>query len=124
MDCMLPSHCPSARLPDSLKWCSKAQLLKGIGMRLVGPGIVAAQHPQAVRQLQGVAFIAIVDSTSGSASLKAKQLGVSKGYGSYYDFLFSSRYGSLHNTTSNHIRFSIIVTALEAQHMLFPTSSL
>jgi predicted dehydrogenase len=88
--------------------------MKRIGMGLVGPGFIAAQHLDAVRRLGDVDIIAIAGSTLESATAKAKDLGIAKAYGSYSDLIAAPDIDVIHNTTPNYMHFPILMAALQA----------
>lgn len=89
--------------------------MKRIGMGLIGPGFIAAQHLDAVRRLGDVDIIAIAGSSLESASLKAKQFGVSRAYGSYHELISDPDIDVIHNTTPNYMHFPIAMAVLEAR---------
>lgn len=89
-------------------------LVKKMGMGLVGPGFIAAQHIDAVRRLGDVEIVAIAGSSLQSASSKAKQFGVSRVYGNYHDLISDPDIDVIHNTTPNYMHFPVLMAALEA----------
>jgi predicted dehydrogenase len=86
--------------------------MRRIGMGLVGPGFVGAQHIDAVRRLGFVDVVAVAASSEASARTKADALGVAKAYGSYEALIADPDVHVVHNTTPNHLHGPVIRAAL------------
>jgi predicted dehydrogenase len=87
---------------------------KKLGMGLVGPGFVAAQHLDAVRRLGDVDVVAIAGSSESAAQRKALQFKVTRWYGSYDALVSDPDVSVVHNTTPNHLHFAVTMAALRA----------
>ena len=86
--------------------------MRRIGMGLVGPGFVGAQHIDAVRRLGFVDVVAVAASTDASARTRADALGVDRAYGSYEALVADPDVHVVHNTTPNHLHGPVIKAAL------------
>ena len=84
-----------------------------IGMGLVGPGFVGAQHVDAVRRLGFVDVVAVAASSEASARRKAQALGVPKAYGSFEALVADPDVHVVHNTTPNHLHVPVVLAAIE-----------
>src|SRR2546428_13115922 len=87
-------------------------MIKRIGMGLVGPGFVGANHIDAVRRLGFVDVVAIAASSEASARKKGDALGVPKAYGSYEALAADPDVHVVHNTTPNYLHVPVILAAL------------
>jgi predicted dehydrogenase len=87
---------------------------KRIGMGLVGPGFVAAQHIEAVRRLGYVDVVAVAGSSLASAERKAEQYGVDRAYGSWVELIADPDIDVIHNTTPNHLHLPVSLAVLAA----------
>src|ERR1700744_2905101 len=85
-----------------------------IGMGLVGPGFIAAQHIEAVRRLGDVDVVAIAGSSLDSATRKAEQYGVDRAYGSWDELIADPDIDVIHNTTPNHLHLPVSLAVLAA----------
>ena len=85
-----------------------------IGMGLVGPGFIAAQHIEAVRRLGYVDVVAVAGSTLASAERKAEQYGVDRAYGSWAELIADPDIHVIHNTTPNHLHLPVSLAVLAA----------
>jgi predicted dehydrogenase len=85
-----------------------------IGMGLVGPGFIAAQHIEAVRRLGYVDVVAVAGSTLASAECKAEQYGVDRAYGSWAELIADPDIDVIHNTTPNHLHLPVSLAVLAA----------
>jgi predicted dehydrogenase len=83
-----------------------------IGMGLIGPGFVGAQHIDAVRRLGFVDVVAVAASSEASARRKADALTVPKAYGSYEALIADPDVHVVHNTTPNYLHVPVIMAAL------------
>jgi predicted dehydrogenase len=88
--------------------------MKPLGMGLVGPGFIAAQHIDAVRRLGNVEIVAIAGANQASAQRRARELNVSLAYGDYTALIANPQIQVIHNTTPNHLHFEISMAALAA----------
>jgi predicted dehydrogenase len=88
--------------------------MKRIGMGLVSPGFIAAQHSDAVDRLGNVDIVAIAGSTAESAAIKARQFGASRAYASYKDLMADPDIDEIHITTPNYLHYTIAMAGLEA----------
>src|ERR1700679_143339 len=95
-----------------------------IGMGLVGPGFIAAQHIEAVRRLGYVDVISVAGSTLASAERKAEQYGVDRAYGSWAELIADPNIDVIHNTTPNHLHLRVTLAVLAAGKHLFSTHPL
>src|ERR1700734_1727644 len=85
-----------------------------IGMGLVGPGFIAAQHIEAVRRLGCVDVVAVAGSSLGSAERKAEEYGVDRAYGSWDELIGDPELDVIHNTTPNHLHLPVSLAVLAA----------
>src|SRR5438067_5038001 len=88
------------------------QLMKRIGMGIVGAGFVGPHHVDAVRRLGFVDVVAIAGSTEASARSKAAALHVDKAYGSYQALLDDPAVEVVHNATPNYLHATITSAAI------------
>ncbi len=92
---------------------------KRIGMGLVGPGFVAAQHIEAVRRLGDVDVVAVAGSSLASAKRKAELYCVDRAYGSWAELIADSDIDVVHNTTPNHLHLPVSLAVLAAgKHLI------
>jgi predicted dehydrogenase len=85
-----------------------------IGMGHVGPGFIAPHHIDAVRRLGNVEVAAIAGSSNESAKRKARQLDVTKYYGSYLKLPEDPLVEVVPNTTPSHLHFPVSMAAIKA----------
>src|SRR5438094_1413032 len=88
------------------------QLMKRIGMGVVGAGFVGPHHVDAVRRLGFVDIVAVAGSTEESGRRKAEQLGARKGYGNYEALIDDPEVHVVHVATPNHLHYPVISAAL------------
>jgi predicted dehydrogenase len=86
--------------------------MRRMGMGLVGPGFVGAQHIDAVRRLGFVDIVAVAASSEASAREKADVLGAARAYGSYETLVADPDVHVVHNTTPNYLHGPVIRAAL------------
>jgi predicted dehydrogenase len=87
---------------------------KKIGMGLVGPGFIASHHIDAVRRLGFAEVVALADINADQARSKADALGIPNAYGSAAELIADPSVDVIHNTTPNHLHFSVSMAAIEA----------
>jgi predicted dehydrogenase len=85
-----------------------------LGMGLVGPGLVAPHHLDAVRRLGNVEIIAIAGSTLERTEQKAAQLGVTRVHRSYEELVADPTIDVIHNTTPNYLHYAVNLAAIRA----------
>src|SRR6478735_4305753 len=90
----------------------RRQLVKRLGMGIVGAGFVGPPHVDAVRRLGYVDVVAIAGSSAASARKKADALGIERSYGSYEALLDDPAVQVVHNTTPNYLHYPVNAAAL------------
>jgi predicted dehydrogenase len=90
------------------------EVMKRIGMGLIGPGFVAEHHVDAVRRLGDVDVLAIAGSGQSSAEKKAAEWKVETAYGSYEALLADPRIEVVHNTTPSYLHLEVSLAALRS----------
>jgi len=88
--------------------------MERFAMGLAGLGNFAAQYLGAVRRFGNVDIIAIEGSTAESSASKARQLGVSRGYGSCMELIADPDIDMIRNTTPNDMQSPTAIAVLEA----------
>src|SRR6476469_7974303 len=89
----------------------RRQLVKRIGMGIVGAGFVGPQHIDAVRRLGYVDVLAIAGSSDASARKKADALGIERASGSYEALLDDPDIQVVHNAPPNYLHYPVNAAA-------------
>src|SRR6478735_8036386 len=90
----------------------RRQLVKRLGMGIVGAGFVGPPHVDAVRRLGYVDVVAIAGSSAASAKKKAESLGIERAYGSYEALLNDPAVQVVHNATPNYLHYPVNAAAI------------
>src|SRR6476646_7561211 len=90
----------------------RSDVVKRIGMGIVGAGFVGPHHVDAVRRLGYVDVLAIAGSSDASARKKADTLGIERAYGSYQALLDDPDIQVVHNATPNYLHYPVNAAAI------------
>jgi predicted dehydrogenase len=87
-------------------------VVKRIGMGIVGTGFIGPHHIDAVRRLGFVDIVAVAEMNDTLARDKAAALGIPKAYGDYHKMLEDPDVHVVHNATPNFLHFPVNAAAI------------
>jgi predicted dehydrogenase len=90
----------------------RVDIVKRIGMGIVGAGFVGPHHVDAVRRLGFVDVVAVAGSSEASAGRKAESLGARKAYGRWEALIDDPDVQVVHNATPNYLHHAVTAAAI------------